>query len=68
MHAEGLVPPRAARKVSQSRVEWGSTRNDSYAWLQDKTRSNPEVLSYLEQVSLVPPDPYRHAVPLFAKP
>ena len=50
MCAEGLRPPVAAQKVSQSKVEWGSARNDSYAWLQDKTHSNPEVLSYLEQV------------------
>ena len=62
------MPPRAAKKVSQSKVEWGSTRNDSYAWLQDKTRSNPEVLSYLEQVWLVLPNPYLHALPLLAKP
>ena len=58
------MPPLAAKKVSQSKVEWGSTRNDSYAWLQDKTRSNPEVLSYLEQVSLVPPNPYICCSPL----
>ena len=50
MHAGGLRPPIAAQKVSQSKVEWGSVRNDSYAWLQDKTASNPEVLDYLEQV------------------
>lgn len=36
--------------MSQSKVEWGGVRDDSYAWLQDKTASNPEVLSYLEQV------------------
>jgi len=50
MYAEGLRPPVAAQKVSQSKVEWGSARNDGYAWLQDKTHSNPEVLGYLEQV------------------
>ena len=48
--AGGAVPPVAAQKVSQSKVEWGGVRSDSYAWLQDKTASNPEVLSYLEQV------------------
>ena len=52
------MPPCAAKKVSQGKVEWGSARNDSYAWLQDRTRSNPEVLSYLEQVSLALPNPY----------
>ena len=50
LHAGGLAPPVTAQKVSQSKVEWGGVRNDSYAWLQDKTISNPEVLSYLEQV------------------
>lgn len=54
-HAEGISAPIAVQKVSQSKVEWGSARKDSYAWLQDKTRSNPEVLSYLEQVAIERP-------------
>ena len=58
VHADGLLTPVTAERPSQSRNAWGQARNDSYAWLQDKTRSNPEVLAYLEQVCSSTSIPY----------
>jgi hypothetical protein len=58
VHADGLSTPVTAERASQSRNAWGQACNDSYAWLQDKTRSNPEVLAYLEQVCSTTSLPY----------
>ena len=58
VHADELPTPVTAGRASQSRNAWGQARNDSYAWLQDKTRSNPEVLAYLEQVCSTTSIPY----------
>lgn len=40
--------PPAAKKVEHVMKLFGDVRVDNYYWLRDDSRSNPEVLSYLE--------------------
>jgi len=42
------MPPKA-RKIPHALTEHGDTRIDNYFWLRDDTRSQPEVLEYLNQ-------------------
>lgn len=41
--------PPAAKKVEHVMELFGDVRVDNYYWLRDDSRTNPEVLSYLEQ-------------------
>ena len=41
-------PPVAARKPHTVTAPFGATRDDPYYWLRDDTRTNPEMLGYLE--------------------
>lgn len=46
----GSPPPLpVAKKVRHELELFGDVRVDSYYWLRDDSRSNPEVLSYLQQ-------------------
>ncbi|XP_015900670.3 uncharacterized protein LOC107433824 [Ziziphus jujuba] len=45
----GKPQPPAAKKVEHVMELFGDVRVDNYYWLRDDSRSNPEVLSYLEQ-------------------
>ncbi|XP_071705643.1 uncharacterized protein [Rutidosis leptorrhynchoides] len=41
--------PPVAKKVKHEMEMFGDVRIDNYYWLRDDSRSNPEMLSYLEQ-------------------
>ncbi|BAT93623.1 hypothetical protein LR48_Vigan02g265200 [Vigna angularis] len=42
-------PPPVAKKVEHAMEMFGDVRIDNYYWLRDDSRTNPEVLSYLNQ-------------------
>ncbi|XP_047330026.1 protease 2 [Impatiens glandulifera] len=44
-------PPRA-KKISHEMEMFGDTRVDNYYWLRDDSRTDPEVLSYLQEENL----------------
>lgn len=49
-HTMGTKPqPPVAKKVEHVMKMFGDVRVDNYYWLRDDSRSNPEVLSYLQQ-------------------
>jgi oligopeptidase B len=41
--------PPVAKKVEHKMEMFGDVRVDNYYWLRDDSRTNPEVLSYLQQ-------------------
>lgn len=43
------LPPPVAKKVKHEMEMFGDVRVDNYYWLRDDSRSNPEILSYLQQ-------------------
>lgn len=47
---DGSAPPvPVAKKVRHEMEMFGDVRIDNYYWLRDDSRSDPEVLSYLQQ-------------------
>ncbi len=48
MAQEQVPKPPIAKKVSKTTQIHGYTVTDEYAWLTDKTKSNPDVLAYLK--------------------
>ncbi|KAI5075235.1 hypothetical protein GOP47_0009311, partial [Adiantum capillus-veneris] len=46
---DGIVSPPSPRKVSHKMELFGDTREDSYYWLRDDNRQDPQVLSYLKE-------------------
>ena len=42
------TPPDAARKPHVVKAPFGAERNDEYYWLRDDTRTDPEMLAYLD--------------------
>ena len=53
-HAGGLHAPVAKALPQQIKGRWGAAREDDYAWLRDDSRTNPEVLNHLIEVSGAP--------------
>lgn len=49
MVSEPAKPPPVAKKVKHVMELFGDVRIDNYYWLRDDSRSDPEVLSYLNQ-------------------
>ncbi|ONI32147.1 hypothetical protein PRUPE_1G351200 [Prunus persica] len=47
--SEPPPPPPMAKKVEHKMEMFGDVRVDNYYWLRDNSRSNPDVLSYLQQ-------------------
>ncbi|CAB4265420.1 unnamed protein product [Prunus armeniaca] len=47
--SEPPLPPPMAKKVEHKMEMFGDVRVDNYYWLRDDSRSNPDVLSYLQQ-------------------
>ncbi|BBG94717.1 Prolyl oligopeptidase family protein [Prunus dulcis] len=47
--SEPPPPPPMAKKVEHKMEMFGDVRVDNYYWLRDDSRSNPDVLSYLQQ-------------------
>ncbi|XP_020210587.1 uncharacterized protein LOC109795478 [Cajanus cajan] len=43
------IPPPVAKKVEHAMELFGDVRIDNYYWLRDDSRTDPEVLSYLDQ-------------------
>lgn len=43
------VKPPVAKKVKHEMEMFGDVRVDNYYWLRDDSRSNPEIISYLQQ-------------------
>ena len=43
-----MTEPRAEKRPHEMTLH-GVTRNDNYYWLHDDSRSDPEVIAYLEQ-------------------
>ncbi|XP_008221098.1 PREDICTED: protease 2-like [Prunus mume] len=47
--SEPPLPPPMAKKVEHKMEMFGDVRVDNYYWLRNDSRSNPDVLSYLQQ-------------------
>ncbi|PQP98381.1 Peptidase S9A/B/C oligopeptidase N-terminal beta-propeller [Prunus yedoensis var. nudiflora] len=47
--SEPPPPPPMAKKVEHKMEMFGDVRVDNYYWLRDDSRSNPDILSYLQQ-------------------
>eukprot|EP00250_Pteridium_aquilinum_P010436 c19386_g1_i1 orf=41-2374(+) len=46
---DGLLSPPSAKKVPHKMQLFGDTREDSYYWLRDDNRQDPQVLAYLKE-------------------
>lgn len=58
-------PPPVAKKVEHAMEMFGDVRIDNYYWLRDDSRTNPEVLSYLNQENAYTDSVMSGANPLF---